>query len=227
MPLPIDHSAHHSRQFSLRELFLVTLVVAIVMTAGVLCRESRNLRGLYSVWTLVSLLIVASVWVVYRLRLVRPRILGYGSLGLYSLSMCLPVMPMPFQQNERMFGWQIAWGTFTETPKLFGELVSEKEDHRWTAGAYMAGSVANVVYVIGYGAALVSLKWTRVVFVARWSGAIAFVAAIAARLMIQVGLFAEWTSAPVFYPAFGLWAASFLALALGIRKNAADKQYLV
>jgi hypothetical protein len=202
-----------------RELFVLTSVAAILMTVGVLARESVSFRGLYSIWTLLSLLMIVSVWVSFRLRIVQPPTLAYASLGLYVLSMCLPVMYMPPGNNELTFGWDIAWGSIINLRDNVGLMFEGRGRWSCIAASLFVGGLANVMFVAGYLALLTSVRMRSGVVIARWLGLITFVGAIAARLLADYGLGGKGYPI-VLYPGYGVWAASFLALGLGARQKA-------
>src|SRR4051794_39368239 len=128
------------------------LAVAVILGLGAVCRQSEQFQGIYCLWSLLTVLLVGAIWIANRRCLVRPRLLAYGSLGIYLLALGVPI----WSNTELLFGWQLAWITTmcTVTLNLF-----DNYTRGWFGVAIAFGGVSNLAFWIGYISLLVGIKW--------------------------------------------------------------------
>jgi hypothetical protein len=218
---PKEFVQRNVRQFSLKALFKLTLVIAVVMTIGVVNRNSRYFGELYSVWTLVALLVIVAVWALDQLQLVRPRTVALWSLPIYLVAMCVPSYPPDpmFGRNPPGlgFGWHLA-EILLAWQYAFDWLFSESSSLRWAGITISLKVLASIMFIVGYVALLISLKWKRALIATNWLATIGVIAAIATLVTIEFAP-AKDPSVPTVImapdPGYGLWIASLFALAVG------------
>jgi hypothetical protein len=201
-------------QFSLRGLLQLMFAVAVICGVGAVCRESEQFQGICCLWSLLAVLFVGAIWIAYRMRLVGPRLLAYGSLVIYLIALSVPA----WSNTEVLFGAQLAWSStmLTVTLNLF-----DRYTGGWFGVAIALGGVANLTFLIGYINLLVGIQWPRARTVAGWFAALSVVAAVATVPTMAVSS-SNWSV----FPTFGLWLASPWALSLGtwgMRTPAAKK----
>src|SRR5262249_36050201 len=151
-----------------------------------------------------AVLLVGAIWVANRLRSVAPRVLAYGSIVVYLLSLFVPAWP----GSNVEFGVGLMWMStiLTVTFNLFDQYTGG-----WLGVQIAVGVIANLAFLVGYICLLVGIKWRAARRVAGWCATISVVAALATVPMMALGAPAD---SPVF-PTFGLWLASPWALLLG------------
>jgi hypothetical protein len=198
-------AAHSPRQFSLRFLFKLTLVIAILLTIGVF----------HSLWTPFTIAIPLAVWFIDHVRLVTPRWLAHASIALFGISLCVPAFSLRIMgPPDLIFGWLLFAGSFMVLPDIFFSefLVSEPSEFPF-ALAYTAGAAANVCFLTGYIAHFFAQKSPRASTYARR-------AALLTLPLAGIDLVALLTADEVvlIYPGFGCWTAAMLALYLGMRR---------
>jgi hypothetical protein len=206
-------------QFSLRTLFKLTLVVAFVMTIGVVSRDSRYFGELYSVWTLVSLLVIVAIWALDQLQLVRPRTVALWSLAIFLVSMCVP----SYVRNPPTvgFGWHLA-EILLARRDAFGWLFNESSALRWAGITISLKVLASILFIVGYVTLLISLKWKRALIATKCLATIGLISGIATLVTIEfapVGDPFVPTDIMAPDPGYGLWIASLFALAAGSRSS--------
>jgi hypothetical protein len=181
------------------------LAVAVILGFGAICRESEQFHSIYCLWSLLAVLLAGAIWVAYRGRLVGPRLLAYGSLAIYLLSLSVPV----WSRAEIAFGAEFMWATImmTLTLNLFDTYI-----HGWSSVAIALGGVSNLAFLIGYISLLVGIKWRGASRVAGWFAALSVVTALATVPAMCLSS-SNWSV----FPTFCLWLASPWALWLGTR----------
>ena len=117
---PNQPAARPARQFSIRNLLQLTLIVSILLTIGVLASGTEHFRAFSTAWTAVSLLPMAAVLVAYRWELVSHRKLVIASVLGYIAALCLPSIG---GGNEIEFGFQAAFMSFVGLQYLWDPIV--------------------------------------------------------------------------------------------------------
>lgn len=205
-----------SRQFSVRDLLVLTSVVSLILTVAVLCRDSHYFRAFASPWSAVSLLPVVVVGVVYRLQLAGPSALAIGSILLFSISLAVPAA---LWGDEVMFGW-LAWLESFVGLQFFHD---RHIDGGWLFRSFTIpvsipiacaiGSAANVAYLLAVAAYWVGRTNRSVRKLSHRASILAV--SLAALILIPLCLTGDLSK---LYAGYGLWVASMLALALGTRR---------
>lgn len=202
--------ARPPRQFSLRALFLLTLVVAILLTIGVI----------HSPWTSITIAIPLVVWFMDRARLVAPRWLAIASIALFGISLCLPAIQIHlsstlWSNDYVVWGWNAFLGTFLSIPEILdGRWLRSEPDEIDAAFTYLFGAAANTAFLLGFLAYGLSVKFPRArTFARRAATVAAFLVVDDFALIVYTGELRD------IYPGFGLWLASAMALALGARQT--------
>jgi hypothetical protein len=113
----------------------------------------------------------------------------------------------------------MAYASILMLPDAFSELLKRLlfNDSGWfnTPGlcSLVCGGLANMLFVAAYVSMLVGLKRPFGLALSFWLSAAATISCVLA--VIPFGI---TEPVPLFYPGFGLWLASMLALALGTRQ---------
>ena len=204
-----------ARQFSLRSLFKLTLAAALALMLIVLCRDSppKGSFGIISVWTFVSCLPAAGVLFVWRREIISSRWLALFSIGIYALSLVLPTLG---ELKSADLGFVGAYGSVIMTPEAFHQLSNPPNPGGWFvlkpmgSMAIICGGSANLLFICGYAAACLGMKWPRWTAIARWAGLVALVLGITAAFLLMADT--DW---PTILPGCGMWLAAFLAFVLG------------
>jgi hypothetical protein len=219
---PNQPAARPGRQFSVRDLLRLTLIVSILLMIGVLARGTEHFRAFSTAPTAVSLLPVVMVLVAYRWRLVSRRKLVVASVLGYVAALCLPSVG---GGSEIEFGAQLALTSFAGLPHLWDSSVRANIGYGGAPVpivivtietsliiACALGAAANVAYWIGVVSCWLGRKRPRARRVACRAATLATSLAILAIVAMCLD-----TNIETFYPGCGLWIASFLALALATR----------
>jgi hypothetical protein len=202
-------------QYSVRDLLTLTLVVAIVLTIGVLCQGSRYFGAFFTLWASVALVPIVAVWLSGRWRLVPAPWLAHGAVILYFTSMCVPALTLG---GDLVFGW-MAWLLSFVGVLLFSDWqMSLVGEQTWYPVACTMGAAVNVAFVIAYVAHLLSNQRPRIATLAR---RIAKLGSLLALLVLfPLGLSGELDA---IYPAYGMWAASVMGLYLSTGATSGQK----
>lgn len=198
-------TAIRPRQFSLRSLFVLTLVTSLLLTLGVW----------FSPWEPAAILIPLTVWWLDRAKIVKRTALARFSFLLFIASLCLPAVALSAWNDPDMFwGWQAFAISFAVLPQVFfGSWLSEEPEEIHWALIYLIGAAANTSFLGAYAAHLFPSRFARV---RRAAMALAFIAVVLATANGLLLLFtAEFRGV---YPGLGCWIAGMLALYLGLRK---------
>jgi hypothetical protein len=195
-----------TRQFSLRALFKLTLLVAILLTIGVL----------YSPWEPITMAVPIAVWFVDRARLFSPRWFGHASIALYGISMCLPAVSMKILGDpDIVFGWVAFYMSFAVLPEIVTWSWPWNEPHETIfAFAYLVGAAANTAFLLGFFACLLSRRFSSAQTFANRAARLAI-----ALVVLDLVLLLFTREFRGLYPGYGFWLASMLALAFGTRRS--------
>ena len=205
-------------RFSVRDLLKLTLAVAVILTIGDMSRGSQYFGALASPWTAISLLPIAAVWLTHRWRLATPRAIVIGSMFCYVLALAVPALAL---DGDVMFGW-FAWVWSFFGLDFFGD--RHNDSFGWIFGpitiplsypiACTIGAAANLAYVISLAAYWFARSKPAALTLSHRAATLA--AMLAVLVVIPLAASGELTT---LYAGYGLWATSFLALALGTRRN--------
>lgn len=197
------------RQFSLRELLILTLATSLILAIGVSSRGSRYFDAFSSPWALISLLPVAMILAVGRFRLASRRMLAIASIILYAASLCTPALELRLWSPTVLWGfhaWYTSMVVFPDVIVAFFTLSLPGKD-AFAALAYAMGDVANLAYVASI---IVFLFGTRTAKGVSWCRRVPRLgAALAATVLLPIALSTDLLTV---YPGYGMWVASFLAL---------------
>jgi hypothetical protein len=232
-PLPAtEPSRLGAQQFSLRSLFVLTLVVALYLTISVLSQDSAYLRVFSSPWTAFSLLPIAALWLCHRWNLLTTRHLVVGSFVAYLVALTLPALHF---EDDMQFGWLIWCQSFVFGPgELYEKLYDMiTEDPPVTPGNAFAlwligpitisplipllctmGAIANFAYLTALPAFAWFRKRKRLEAFAHWAAPLAAILSVI--VVIPICMTEELDA---LYPGYGLWTASICALAIATRRN--------
>jgi hypothetical protein len=221
-----------AQQFSLRSLFVLTLVVALYLTISVLNRDSTYARVFSSPWTALSLLPIAALWLCNRWHLLTTRRLVVGSFVAYLIALALPALQF---EDDTSFGWFV-WcqSFFVGVGGLYEELLDLfTEDPPPTPGDAFAlwligpitisplipilctmGAIANFTYLTALPAFAWFRKKRRLQRFAYWAAPLA--AILSVMVLIPICMTKELGA---LYPGYGLWTASIFALAIAVRRH--------
>jgi hypothetical protein len=224
-----------AQQFSLRSLFVLTLVVAIYLTVSVLSQDSPYVRVFSSPWTALSLLPIAALWFCHRWNLLTTRRLVAGSFAAYLIALALPAL---YFEDETSFGWFVWCQSFYVGP---GGLYEELHDWFtedpppapgsafafWLFGPITISPLIPVLCNIGaaanfaYLTALPAFAWfgkkKRLHAFARRAASMAAILSVV--VLIPICMTEELDA---LYPGYGLWTASIFALAIAVRRPPHD-----
>jgi hypothetical protein len=223
MALPI----HNPRQFSIRDLLKLTLIVSIVLMVGVFARGSERFKAFSTAWTAASLVPIAAAFAINRWQLALHRRLVLVSMLFYAVALVLPAMG---DDNETTFGFQAAFISFVGLQYLWdrdihgsivmGSVPVPVPFLTFTVDISLAiscalGAAANMAYFIGIASCCFARNRRRALKVSLGFAITATILAIPALFTLCLD-----SGPDAFYPGCGFWIASFLALALGTRQHA-------
>jgi hypothetical protein len=203
------------RQFSVRELLVLTFATSLILAIGVSSRGSRYFSAFSSFWALTSLAPLAVILAVGRLYLASPRMLVVVSIMLYAASLCVPAVEMHFWNAAVLWGFHVWYSCMVFVPfALFGLFTNSlSDDDRFLGLASLMGCTANLAYIIGIILFFVGIKSAKVVNLCRRLSLLS--ASFAATVVVPIALTADLLD---IYPGYGLWIASFLALVIATRR---------
>jgi hypothetical protein len=221
---PNQSAAPTARQFSVRNLLQLTLIVSILLMIGVLASRTERFQAFSTAWTALSLVPIVAVLVAHRWQLVSPRKLVLASMLGYVAALGLPSFG---GGNEFEFGVQAAFMSFVGLqylwdPSVHGNVVVGGGTFpapfmMFTIEtsliiACVLGASANLAYFFGIVSYGIARKRQRAFTWSRRAAIIATSLTIPAIVVLCLD-----SNPDTFYPGCGLWIASFLALALGTR----------
>ena len=211
---------HPPFQFSLRSLFRLTAVVAVVLgTMTALCR-THSFRAMGSVHAYLALVPIAAVWLAWRTRLLDGRRLMIIPLVLYVTSLALP--SLLWDGRRPMFGFIAACNSFvgvtvhpidTDEASVLPWPFYIKFDARdWLACCM--GLISNVAFLLILLSMVLRRFSQRLRTYLSWS---AFLSAML--LIIPLGFSSRLDH---IYIGYGMWVAAMLALWLRVRELTID-----
>jgi len=184
-----------SLQFSVRGLFWLTTILALLLLLGMRASESRYFEALSSPWTVISLAIIVLLgWL--SLRRADTRRTRRLAIAAYATSLALPAFSLGGDLTFGFLAWLLSYLGITAV--MFTVL---------HAFACLLGAIANTCFVLsilGRWMPFIRRRWPKL---ARRSSIIALVTSFAALVPI---VFSRELNA--LYPGYGLWAGSFVML---------------
>jgi len=216
---PDELPLRQARQFSVRELLILTFAVSLILTVGIVSRDSKHFGAFSSLWALASLAPVAIILTIGRFRFASPRVLAFASIVFYAASLCTPAIGLRiFNSPSIIWGWQALYVSaisIVELPDFFIELLSFEAwgDDAFGALAYVMGNIVNVAYFLAVILFFVGIKKPKALTLCRRASI--FSAVLATAVMMSLALTTDLTA---IYPGYGLWVASCLALAFAARR---------
>jgi hypothetical protein len=206
-----------ARQFSVRELLILTFAASLILAIGVSSRGSTYFHAFASPWALASLVPPVVVLAVGRFNLASRRTFIISSIALYAAALCSPALGLRlWQSNSLLWGYTSFFFSMMVLPQALWALVAfwNYSSETFEALAFLLGDLANVAYITGAILYFVgSANSTPKALV--WCRRAAFLGAIfAVATLLPIASTADLMA---IYPGFGLWVASFLALAFAAR----------
>jgi hypothetical protein len=203
-----------SRQFSVRSLFTLTFVVATCLTVSILSRGSDYLRAFASPWWIISSLPVVLIGLLSRNRLLARRGMASLALALFATSLALPALSIEvFRGPGTLWGWLAFAGTFTAVPEILTQLATEGfKDDALGVILYLVGALANVFLIYSFVHFAIAVWRRRSLLLPR---RVAIAAAVC--VFVDLVLLLQTGDVYLFYPGYGCWFASPVALALAAR----------
>jgi hypothetical protein len=207
-------SDRQARQFSLRELLVVTFAASLMLAIGVSSRGSEQFGAFSSPWALAALLPIACVLVVARFQLLSSRGLAIASIALYVASLCTPALGLDLGSSPPIWGYHALYFSLVFFPDVVTNfLESPGFKQAWGTAVYLMANLANIAFVASVMLFLVGYVNPRT-FTFCWR-----VSLLGAVLPIVVLIaFLLESDITVIYPGYGLWIASFLAMALAAKR---------
>jgi hypothetical protein len=207
-----------ARQFSVRELLLLTLATSLVLAIGVSSRGSRYFNAFSSPWALAALVPIVVVLAIGRFQLTSRRTLAVASIVLYVASLCTPAISLEILNGPSViWGWQalcVSAFALVDVPKLFVELFTFDQWYIVDLSGFsiLLGSAANLAYVVAAVVLVVRIKNPR-------ATSYSYRASIVGTLLVTAVLFllAITGDLSAIYPGYGLWQASFVSLFFATR----------
>jgi hypothetical protein len=203
------------RQFSVRELLILTLATSLVLAIGVSSRGSRYFGAFSSLWALASLAPISIILAVGRFRLMSRRALVVTSIGLFTVSLCMPALGLKVLSSMSvLWGWFAFFWSMSALPEALLALFAfwNYDAETFAELAYLMGDVANVAYVAGVILFFVGNKKPDALLWCRRASVVG--AVLAAAVLVPL---ATSTDLMAIYPGHGAWVASFLALGFAAR----------
>jgi hypothetical protein len=216
-PLLLDAMPlRQARQFSLRELLLLTLAASLILAIGVSSRGSEQFGALSSPWALAALAPIIAVLVVGRFHLASSRGLAILSIALYFASLCTPAIGLDLGSSSPIWGYHALYFSLVIFPDVASNFFeSPGLEQAWGIAVYLMANLANVAFVASVLLFLVGYKNPRA-FTFCWR-----VSLLGAVLPVIVLIaFLLESDIKLIFPGYGLWIASFLAMALAAKRAA-------
>jgi hypothetical protein len=210
---PDDIPLRQARQFSLRELLVLTFAASLILAIGVSSRGSEQFGAFSSPWALAALAPIVGVLIVARFQLLSSRVLAIVAIALYVASLCTPALGLDLGSSSPIWGFHALYLCLW----IFGELVfdfheSWSVDHIWGPVVYLMGNLTNIAFVASLIFFFVGSKNLRAITYCR---RVALLGAVMAIVVLMA--FVLEGGIKGIYPGYGLWVASFLALAFAAR----------
>jgi hypothetical protein len=203
-----------ARQFSLRELLVLTLVASLILAIGVLSRGSEQFGAFSSPWALAALAPIACVMVVARFQFLSSRGLATLSIALYAASLCTPAIGLDLGSSSPVWGYHALYFSLVFFPEIVTNFIESPGLHQaWGTAVYLMANMANFAFVASVMLFLAGYKNPRAFKYCRrvsLSGAVLPVVVLIAFLLES--------DITLIFPGYGLWIASFLAMALAAKR---------
>lgn len=203
-----------ARQFSLRELLVLTFAASLILAIGVSSRGSKQFGAFWSPWALAALSPIVGVLVVGRFRLTSPLALAIASIVLYVASLCTPAIGLDIGSSSTIWGFQALYFSMVIFPDLVSNfLESSRFGDAWGPTVYLMANLANISFVVSVILFFVGIKHPRAVTLCWRTSLLGTVLPIIVLIafLLDGGIRA-------IYPGYGLWIASFLAMALAAKR---------
>jgi len=210
---PDDMPLRQARQFSLRELLVLTFAASLILAIGVSSRGSEQFGAFSSPWALAALAPNVAVLIDARFQLLSSRVRAMVAIALYVASLCTPALGLDLGSSSIIWGFHALYFCVW----VFWELVfdfheSWSVDQIWGPVVYLMGNLANIAFVASVILFFVGSKSVRAFTFCR---RVALLGAVMAIVVLTA--FVLEGSIKEIYPGYGLWLASFLALAFAAR----------
>jgi hypothetical protein len=203
-----------ARQFSLRELLILTFAASLILAIAVSSRGSKRFGALSSPWAFAALLPIVAVLVVGRFQLASSRTLAVASIAIYVASLCTPAIGLALGSSSAIWGYQALRFSMWIFPELVSNFVEcSSLDRLWGPIVYLMGNLTNVGFVASVVLFLVGTKKPSAFTLCR---RVALLGAVMATAVLTAFLFEG--DIKVIYPGYGLWIASLLAMALAAKR---------
>ncbi|HEY3391096.1 MAG TPA: hypothetical protein VGK58_00160 [Lacipirellulaceae bacterium] len=204
----------HARQFSLRELLVLTFAASLILAIAVSSRGSTRFGALSSPWALAALSPIVAVLVVGRFQLASPRALAALSIAIYAASLCTPALGFELGSSSAIWGYQALHFSLWIFPELVSNFLdSWTFDRLWGPVVCLMGNLTNVAFVVSVILFFVGTKNPKAYAFCRRTALLGALMAIA---VLTAFLFEG--DIKVIYPGYGLWIASLLAMALAAKR---------
>jgi hypothetical protein len=224
-PRPDELPLRNARQFSVRELLVVTFATSLILAIGVSSRGSTHFHAFASPWALASLAPPVVILVVGRFNLASRRALIISSIALYAISLCSPTLGMRiFFSNSVLWGYTSLVGSMMVLPQALWAFVAfwKYNSETFEGLGFLLGDLANVAYITSVILYFVgrSKSKPKALLWCRRAAILGAISAVATLIPI-----ASTADLMAIYPGFGLWVASFLALAFAARIETLTKPF--
>lgn len=211
---PRELPLRQARQFSVRELLVLTFAASLILAIAVSSRGSKRFGALSSPWALAALSPIVGVLVVGRFRLASPRALATASIVLYVASLCTPAIGLDFASSSVIWGFQALYFSMLILPDLIsGFLESGSFDQVWGPAIYLMANLTNFFFVVSAILFFVGIKHPRTLTLCWRASLLGTVLPIVVLIafLLDGGI-------KLIYPGYGLWIASSLAMALAAKR---------
>jgi hypothetical protein len=212
---PDDMPLRQARQFSVRELLVLTLATSLILAIGVSSRGSTYFGAFSSVWALAALSPVVGVLIVVRFRLTSSRALAIGSIVLYGASLCSPAVGIQVMSSpSTIWGFQAIYLSVWILAAGMQDLLQHGSfGDALEAAVYVMSIAANIAFVLSAIFFFIGIKQSKTLTTC-WRvsllGAVLGIAVLAVFLLDG--------DIKVIYPGYGLWISSLLAMALAAKR---------
>jgi hypothetical protein len=193
---------------------VLTFAASLVLAIGVWSRGSERFGAFSSPWALAALAPIACVLVVARFRLLSSRGLAIVAIALYVASLCTPAIGLDLGSSSPIWGFHAFYFSMVIFPELAADfLESWSFDKAWGASVYLMGDLANLAFIASVILFLFASQNPSAVTFRRRASLLGAALAIA-----EMAVFVLYDDIKFIYPGYGLWIASFLAMALAAKR---------
>jgi hypothetical protein len=154
---------------------------------------------------------IAIVLAVGRFHLASRHVLAIASIILYAASLGMPAIELRFWRPTVLWGFHAWYFSMFVIPALILQLFNPSiaGDDAYVAFAYVMGDIANLTYIAGFILYFLGVKTVKVIRLCR--RVLLLGAILSATVLLPIAL---TTDLLAIYPGYGLWVASFVALAI-------------